>query len=1171
MSFGGGTQYTLEYLIKVTNQGGTSGLNQINTGLKQVNQNVNNVAISQEKLQMIQDKVATSQQKVIQAQQGVTKGMKGLAFGILGVTTAGAEFVGMMSMWRQTTTAVTEAQNEVNRALKESGKNSKDYKDAVNELTKANRWARMTFRNLMLSMFDMVPFFILTINGIVKLRTAYKTLREAQLEQKAMQEVLRKSNIALGESNLLMNTSYTKLNAAQRIAKAEQALMIRSNEALAVSNAQVGTSMLTAAGQAKNYSNAAGATVKVNRLLAASNLSVNGSLITSIPLLGKTEKSMGILGKTGSKIGGVFAGIGAAASGMVKKFGPILLIIGSIIVAVEAWKNNWGGVGDVMNEVGVKIGNIHPILKTTMELLAKVGLTIDRLVHGDFEGVKNVWIGGSKEMADATTEMSEKQQKALEEASQALKEYEDSTVSMLFDISAADRGEQKDWMKSLGLDKHARKEMSGFLDDVEHVKTGLEDFHQSIDTMKALNIMQKFGMDVPDDMWKNLAKGLSKQLKDIGKHIPGDDLFEELAKIMKKSSKKKGPVVVKEMMAFLDKHPDFMENLKAWRPDIAAAIDAMLKGAATDANKSIGGSQGFMNAILGTGQSETTNDWSHMKEQFGIKDTSKGAGMLQPIIDKLKESLKGIGATIKGLDWTAIGTAIGDEIETIVTVKNAQRVGQLVRIYIVDPAYAAAYNIGSMIGKGIQDGWNNYKDFNEKQGKPTDPITKGVNFISEIPAQFVAGLIGFKDADDMQTKIMDGMKKFFASVPILVTLREIINDPVGGLWLILTGGDFMSNESIDIDPGIVGPKVKKALGIPSNSITIDSVMEGLGINALIESLPTAEDIKNKIKQDPIVQGLLTAGDYIHKGFEGFWKWLTSGTQTVFGETGGDMPLFSGGGFDWSSPTITIPEVNITTEGVNADDLRKKFGSAFQDIYDTMVDLANQWSGQGINMIDTAQTVAKGLRKQFGSSLQDIYDTMVDVANQWSGQGANMIDTSKSVAKGFRKNFGSALQDVYDTMKDLAHQWSVFCNSMIANAKSAAKGINKALDSIEDEEVIITYKEVGAPKAKGGLMSFANGGVMSAAGGKLLTTYGPQLFQIGDNPGGRESIWAIPHNNPAPTVAKIDKMYKGSTSSNGCSIYNQTINLNIKASDLVNDTKITRKIRSTMGEQMDRFG
>jgi hypothetical protein len=108
-------------------------------------------------------------------------------------------------------------------------------------------------------------------------------------------------------------------------------------------------------------------------------------------------------------------------------------------------------------------------------------------------------------------------------------------------------------------------------------------------------------------------------------------------------------------------------------------------------------------------------------------------------------------------------------------------------------------------------------------------------------------------------------------------------------------------------------------------------------------------------------------------------------------------------------------------------------------------------------------------------------------------------------------------------------------------------------------------------AEGGLMSFANGGIVSAASGRMFTTSGPTMALIGDNPGGRESVWAIPHNNPGPTVARIDRMYKGGTDSKGGSTLNQNLVLKIDGNEIINDVKITRKIRTVMGSDMDRYG
>ena len=113
MSFGGGnTQYTLEYIIKVTNQGGTGGFNQINTGMKQMQTSSLNVTAAMEKM-------SAANEKVIQAGQGVSKAAKGMAFGFLGIATAGAEAIGMFSMYQQTQAAVKVATDEQSKALAE--------------------------------------------------------------------------------------------------------------------------------------------------------------------------------------------------------------------------------------------------------------------------------------------------------------------------------------------------------------------------------------------------------------------------------------------------------------------------------------------------------------------------------------------------------------------------------------------------------------------------------------------------------------------------------------------------------------------------------------------------------------------------------------------------------------------------------------------------------------------------------------------------------------------------------------------------------------------------------------------------------------------------------------------------------------------------------------------
>gem|GEM_PF-5889121 len=51
-----------------------------------------------------------------------------------------------------------------------------------------------------------------------------------------------------------------------------------------------------------------------------------------------------------------------------------------------------------------------------------------------------------------------------------------------------------------------------------------------------------------------------------------------------------------------------------------------------------------------------------------------------------------------------------------------------------------------------------------------------------------------------------------------------------------------------------------------------------------------------------------------------------------------------------------------------------------------------------------------------------------------------------------------------------------------------------------------------------------GDVISMANGNMFTTNGKQMFQIGDNPGGKETVAFIPHDDPGPILDRISKMF-----------------------------------------------
>lgn len=109
-------------------------------------------------------------------------------------------------------------------------------------------------------------------------------------------------------------------------------------------------------------------------------------------------------------------------------------------------------------------------------------------------------------------------------------------------------------------------------------------------------------------------------------------------------------------------------------------------------------------------------------------------------------------------------------------------------------------------------------------------------------------------------------------------------------------------------------------------------------------------------------------------------------------------------------------------------------------------------------------------------------------------------------------------------------------------------------------------------AKGGILSFAKGGVISAESGRIFTSSHEQLVNISDNPGQRESVAFVPHDNPFPTLERLFGMFFGGGSHGGSG--NGDININLQTridgNGIVNDRLFEQRIRKNLGGNMRRF-
>ena len=188
MSFGNTQRFNLEFVASM--QGGAqvaSQINQVNTNIKsgtmanqQAAKSYDDLGIKSQMAGKNIDTIGRSSKSAGDQISGTSRHVKSLAFGILGMTTAAAEAVGMFSMWSDTQRAASEANEDLQEAIQKYGKDSHEATRATQEYTKAQRFANMTTRNMMLSMFDLIPFTVITIASVIKLVAARKAQKIAE-------------------------------------------------------------------------------------------------------------------------------------------------------------------------------------------------------------------------------------------------------------------------------------------------------------------------------------------------------------------------------------------------------------------------------------------------------------------------------------------------------------------------------------------------------------------------------------------------------------------------------------------------------------------------------------------------------------------------------------------------------------------------------------------------------------------------------------------------------------------------------------------------------------------------------------------------------------------------------------------------------------------------------
>ena len=179
---------------------------------------------------------------------------------------------------------------------------------------------------------------------------------------------------------------------------------------------------------------------------------------------------------------------------------------------------------------------------------------------------------------------------------------------------------------------------------------------------------------------------------------------------------------------------------------------------------------------------------------------------------------------------------------------------------------------------------------------------------------------------------------------------------------------------------------------------------------------------------------------------------------------------------------------------------------------------------------------------------DLQEYIGNLSNYGARSFVALAKSSSKNMNGLDSNLMEGNKAASDLQEYLGNLSNYGARSLVALAKSSSKNMNgfvnnlekgeeavnslqEAIDSLEDKTVTVTVHK----RSTGGFAtSEAKGDVISAASGKITTTVGPTMFLYGDNPGGRETLAFIPHNNPYPTLEKLGAMFGtlGNDISNG---------------------------------------
>jgi hypothetical protein len=370
-------------------------------------------------------------------------------------------------------------------------------------------------------------------------------------------------------------------------------------------------------------------------------------------------------------------------------------------------------------------------------------------------------------------------------------------------------------------------------------------------------------------------------------------------------------------------------------------------------------------------------------------------------------------------------------------------------------------------------------------------------------------------------------------------------------WFVAFGlaiaGPFMTNEAVvNAVNKLMIALMQSAIDIGFAGLNFTNAVSGLlnGIGGMFADMLNNGkqlflDTGKAILQE-VVNGIMKAPELL----AGIGKWIMDNIIKKIPGIGGLIP------------TSDIPGPKDSLNAMDPEFLKMSFGGGETDPFGTQMaqmvvkaaqtkekitqiflemsgQLSNIWLGMAQNfsaMMNSFGPNANSARSQviqtFLNMSGEASNVFLGMATTWSAMMNSMGANAKSGASQVVSAMKSMANTLSSLFKKIASDFSSAMNKMKSAASSAASSIVASMKKIENAAKAAAAAQAKVGKAKGGIMSFATGGMMTAATGKVFTTKGAQNVLVGDNPGGRETVAFIPHNDPGPTLERLRSLFGG---------------------------------------------